>query len=104
MSPFLAQVILVPPCPNGSGWAAPPSAGARYGRTVSCRLRLPVKISSLLSGETSNDVKLIKPDSDTCCHVPSGSASRYNLLSAEVSELAYSHFPSGEKRTVPPIG
>ena len=68
------------------------------------RLPLPIRINSLPSGERSNDVKLINPVSDTCCHVPSGSASRYNLLSAAMSEFAYNHLPSGEKRTVPPIG
>src|SRR3954453_19438858 len=104
MSPRFAQAILLHRSPNGSALAVPPPDGARYGRAVSRRLLLPMRISSSPVGETSNDENESSPLSETCSHFPSGSAQRCSVLSLAPSVLAYTHLPSGENRTVPPSG
>src|SRR5947208_6483364 len=97
MSPRFAQAMLLDRSPNGSGLAVPPPDGARYGRAISCRLLLPIRISSSPAGEMSKDENESSPLSETCSHFPSGSAQRCSLLSVAPSLLAYTHLPSVEK-------
>src|SRR4051794_27243625 len=73
MLPRFAQAILLHRSPNGSGLAAPPRDGARYGRAVSCRLLRPIRISSSAAGETSKDENESSPLNATGSHFPSGS-------------------------------
>src|SRR5581483_4186257 len=105
MFPFLAHAMLDAPVPNGSGLTRPPLAGARKGRTGSCACARPSTINSLPSGERSYEAIEATPSSGTGSHFAvSRRAQRYILLSvAAVSVVAYSHFPSGENRTVPPV-
>src|SRR3954453_7114193 len=104
MSPRFAQAMSLHRSPNGSALAVPPPDCALYGRAVSCRLLLPIRISSSPVGETSKDENESSPLTETCSHFPPGSAQRYSLLSVAPSVLAYTHLPSGENRTVPPRG